>query len=61
MAEAADGVSLGRLVRCDLGEVLIVRGALVQGAVRAMGVVVVDVVDEQRPELAFVPYEGAVE
>lgn len=36
-------------------------GVLVEGAVGAVGVVVVDVVGEEAAELAFVPDEGAVE
>ena len=35
--------------------------SLVQGAVGAMGVVVVDVLDDQRSELVFIPDQGPVQ
>ena len=40
---------------CDLDDVVVVGRPLVQGAVRAMRVVVVDGLDEQRLELGSTP------
>ena len=58
---AAGSASFDRPAWCDRDDVLIVGCALVEGSVRAMRVVVLDVVDEQRPKLALVPHKGSIQ
>jgi len=54
---AATGASQNRRAR-DRGDVGVVWGGLIERSVGSVLVVVVDVVDEQRAELAFVPDDG---
>ena len=59
---AADGVSFDPLAWTDRHDIAgVVRGALVDPAVGSVGVVVLDVFDEQRSEVSLVPDDGPVE
>jgi hypothetical protein len=55
----SDDVS--RLLTLGVGPMLWCWGSLVEGAVWPVGVVVVDVVDDETFELMLVPDDGAVE